>query len=229
MSPLDFTTNVIRSEERKSVRKLSKESKPFYPKWVKQGKTREECESCAICLDYFDGDEYEFILQHQKQENHQEEAQRQTQSVISCQVKYEDFTQEQQEVVHKLQEDDKDTEMQVEDTSEVNQTEIEGILKEDSGALDTSGVCVLTACNHGFHKKCIKGWLKTKNICPSCRKEVFFREEEHDYDEEAIIGEYIDFVEDLEYFDNQYESDNELDYYLFHYQDFIEPDQDYSP
>lgn len=29
----------------------------------------------------------------------------------------------------------------------------------------------LLACNHIFHKKCINQWLRTKDMCPLCRRE----------------------------------------------------------
>lgn len=29
-----------------------------------------------------------------------------------------------------------------------------------------------TPCNHTFHENCIKGWLKIKQNCPLCRREI---------------------------------------------------------
>ncbi|XP_068651236.1 RING-H2 finger protein ATL79-like [Aristolochia californica] len=31
-------------------------------------------------------------------------------------------------------------------------------------------VRVLPKCNHGFHDKCIEGWLSSKASCPTCRR-----------------------------------------------------------
>lgn len=31
----------------------------------------------------------------------------------------------------------------------------------------------LENCEHKFHKKCIKTWLKEKPICPTCRTEIY--------------------------------------------------------
>lgn len=31
---------------------------------------------------------------------------------------------------------------------------------------------VLNNCEHKYHKKCIDKWLKKKNICPICRKNI---------------------------------------------------------
>ena len=35
------------------------------------------------------------------------------------------------------------------------------------------GVGKLENCDHQFHKKCIKRWLKEKPICPICRTDIY--------------------------------------------------------
>ncbi|XP_068636167.1 RING-H2 finger protein ATL79-like [Aristolochia californica] len=34
-------------------------------------------------------------------------------------------------------------------------------------------VRVLPKCNHGFHDKCVEGWLSSKQSCPTCRSICF--------------------------------------------------------
>ncbi|KAJ0968607.1 hypothetical protein J5N97_025524 [Dioscorea zingiberensis] len=36
--------------------------------------------------------------------------------------------------------------------------------------IEGDGVRVLPACNHGFHLKCIEGWLASHCSCPTCRR-----------------------------------------------------------
>ena len=52
--------------------------------------------------------------------------------------------------------------------------EIEAELKKNDGVFDSDGVCMLKACQHIYHKRCIKGWLKNRNSCPFCRKVSLF-------------------------------------------------------
>ena len=37
---------------------------------------------------------------------------------------------------------------------------------------DEDKVKVLLRCHHGFHSKCVDKWLRTRSICPLCRKSV---------------------------------------------------------
>ena len=53
--------------------------------------------------------------------------------------------------------------------------EIESKLEEAKGIFDSEGICLLVACKHVFHKRCIKKWLKNKNSCPTCREVSWLR------------------------------------------------------
>ena len=47
---------------------------------------------------------------------------------------------------------------------------IEDDLEANLKRLKGEGICILSACKHIFHKKCIEGWFRENNSCPFCRK-----------------------------------------------------------
>ncbi|CAG9322763.1 unnamed protein product [Blepharisma stoltei] len=50
--------------------------------------------------------------------------------------------------------------------TEIPIAEVCGICLENEG-----GESVVLRCGHGFHSKCIEGWLEIKKLCPMCRSE----------------------------------------------------------
>ena len=48
-----------------------------------------------------------------------------------------------------------------------------------------------TRCNHIFHHKCLINWLVTKNTCPTCRNEIYLKNNDSDNEEEIEFIIYI--------------------------------------
>ena len=57
----------------------------------------------------------------------------------------------------------------------VNSKDEENLLNECSICLETylkdDKICILQ-CEHTFHEKCIKEWLKNNESCPNCRENI---------------------------------------------------------
>ena len=45
-------------------------------------------------------------------------------------------------------------------------------LKNDTNKKNQMETCIASPCNHYFHRECFRNWIKQKENCPTCRKDL---------------------------------------------------------
>ncbi|CAI2375221.1 unnamed protein product [Moneuplotes crassus] len=125
----------------------------------------------------------------------------------------------------RLDEEGKEERWEVGKVTEILQDEIKAIIKDKEGLLASDGVCVLVACNHGFHKRCIQTWLEKNNSCPICRTETFKADKYEDSDDEDSLEENYTLAEAYRYYLDDSSSEDSFSYY--DYDDAFDYDYDF--